>query len=343
MTESSELNIEDARQLRAYLRGRGWIGADEAPAIKVLAGGVSNRSVLVERPAGEDWVVKQALAKLRVQVDWFSAPERIERDAAGLRWLGRIIPGQVPSRVFEDRENNILAMTAVPQPHDNWKTLLLNGCLELRFAREFGRLLAKIHGAINHYPELAKEFAVRRFFEELRLEPYYRYAASQVPQAADFLTRLIKETRARRFALVHGDFSPKNVLIQGDRLVILDFEVIHFGDPAFDIGFSLAHFLSKAHHLPARRTDFLDMASAYWRSYSQALSPELLQPVGDYAARHTLACLLARVAGRSPLEYLDAEERDRQTRIVLALISQEVLDVECLIGAFGAALENLRE
>ncbi len=340
---SVALNIEEPDQLIHYLRDRGLIAADEAPAWKTLSGGVSNRTVWVERREGADWVIKQALAKLRVQVDWFSDPERILREAAGLRWLGRIIPEHVPKFIFDDARYKILAMSAIPQPHENWKTVLLNGCTDRRFARSFGRLLAKIHNAVKTYPQLADEFAERRFFEELRLEPYYVYAASQVPEAAPFLSPLIEATRARRFALAHGDYSPKNVLIHGDKLIILDYEVIHFGDPAFDVGFSLTHFLSKAHYLPARRDAFLEMARQYWRSYMDALSPDLSASVRQFAVNHTLACMLARVAGRSPLEYLDDMERESQKRVVLELMKQDISDVPDLIEAVGVKLGHIRE
>ena len=74
---TGSLDIEQPDALLAYLREQGHIAATEQPLIRILAGGVSNRTVLVERPTGEAWVVKQALAKLRVQVDWFSSPERI--------------------------------------------------------------------------------------------------------------------------------------------------------------------------------------------------------------------------------------------------------------------------
>ena len=337
------LNIEEPDQLLPYLRERCLIGADDAPTFQRLSGGVSNRTVLVERQDGADWVIKQALAKLRVQVDWFSDPARIRRETAGLRWLGVIIPGHVPEFVFEDPEHHIMAMSAIPQPHENWKTVLLEGRTDRRLAQSFGRLLAKIHSAANDYPQLADEFAERRFFEELRLEPYYGYTATQVPEAAHFLTELIQATRARRFALVHGDYSPKNVLIHRDRLIILDYEVIHFGDPAFDIGFSLTHFLSKAHHLPTRREAFLELARGYWRTYDEELTAQLRENLRQFAVRHTLACLLARVAGRSPLEYLDAIERERQKRIVLELMNRDIYEIPILIDAFDAELRRAHE
>jgi len=339
MARTRKINIEDHAALLRYLRDNGWAAADETPAFGALTGGVSNRTVWVRRDRGEDWVIKQALAKLRVQVDWFSAPERIQREAAGMRWLGKIIPEHVPTLIFEDCRNHILAMTAIPQPHYNWKAALLDGCAEVRYARSFGRLLAMIHRASERYPEIEREFDERRYFEELRLEPYYGYAASQVPAASAYLKQLISDTRRRRFALTHGDYSPKNVLIRHDRLIILDFEVIHFGDPAFDIGFSLTHFLSKAHHLPANRSAFLELAREFWRFYASDLSPTLRRRLGDFAVKHTLACLLARVAGRSPLEYLDAAARERQRRIALDLMAEDIGDAPELIDAFGKRLE----
>ena len=106
MPQIEDLDIEKPAQLLSYLRERGLIGDGEEPRLQALAGGVSNRAVLVQRPRGEDWVIKQALKKLRVQVDWFSAPERIQREAAGLRFLADIIRGQVPEFVFEDRKTS---------------------------------------------------------------------------------------------------------------------------------------------------------------------------------------------------------------------------------------------
>jgi hypothetical protein len=140
------LDIEQPHLLITYLRDAGRIGSTEQPKLHNLAGGVSNRTVLVERPTGEVWVLKQALTKLRVPVDWFSSPERIHRESLGLRWLTQLAPaGTIPSFVFEDFDHHLLAMQAVPQPHDNWKTLLLEGQLVDQHVEQFGRLLGTIH------------------------------------------------------------------------------------------------------------------------------------------------------------------------------------------------------
>ncbi len=353
-----DLDIEQPAALIAYLRQTGRIGRKEQPTIRVLSGGVSNRTVLVVRPGGQSWVLKQALPKLRVAVDWFSDPARIHREALGARWLAHIIPTQgFAAPVFEDYDHHLLAMRAVPVPHDNWKELLLAGRLESGHVEQFGRLLGAIHREFStgteRHDEAVRAFGDRSFFESLRLEPYYSYTAEQVPAAANFLRGLIEETRATRLTLVHGDYSPKNILVYWGAkskpqdywspwgaLVLLDHEVMHVGDPAFDLGFSLTHLLSKAHHLRAHRADFAAAATLYWDTYAATVGDVPWRAnLEERAARHTLACLLARVAGRSPLEYLDAAKRARQRDVVLALLAQPPTTVAALVAGFIANVE----
>ena len=310
------LDIEQHDQLIAYLRATGRIAADESPQVRTLAGGVSNRTVLVKRASGEAWVLKQALAKLRVKVDWFSDPARVHREALGLRWLEKLAPpGTITPLVFEDQTHHLLAMQAVPEPHENWKAMLLRGEVDMDHVEQFSSLLRSIFdNSRSRFPQLPQIFGDRSFFETLRLEPYYEYTATQVPEAARFLRQLIDDTRARTASIVHGDFSPKNILVHRGRLVLLDHEVIHWGDPGFDVGFAMTHFLSKAHHLPAFRSKFLQAA----RKFADGLLPYMIAPTG---VRHVLACMLARVAGRSPVEYLDDTERGRQGRLVVKLMA----------------------
>lgn len=336
------LDIEQPEQLLEYLRKTGQIQTDERPVFRVLGGGVSNRTVWVDRPTGESWVLKQALEKLRVKVDWFSSPERIHREALGMRWLAQLAPiGTIPPLVFEDRNEHIVAMQAVPLPHENWKAMLLAGGLQLSHITQFGKLLGTIHRQAWLQSEtLQPLFSDRTFFESLRLEPYYAYTAWEAPEASPFLLSLIEETRANQQTLVHGDYSPKNILVHQDQLILLDHEVIHWGDPAFDLGFSMTHLFSKAHHLPKQRHLFEQAILQYWRSYCDALGDtEWTSDLESRAIRHTLGCLLARVAGRSPLEYLSEDERKLQQRVVLKLIKDPPYSVIELMRRFSESLD----
>ncbi len=331
------LDIENHQDLRAYLIDKGYLRPGEDASIQNLPGGVSNRTVLVQRSAHEAWVIKQALAKLRVKVDWFSDPSRIHREALGLTWLPRFLPvGTIPPFVFEDAANYIVAMGAVPPPIVNWKEQLLAGAVSLDLVAQFGRILGGIHRGGTLMRETVQPiFADQTFFASLRLEPYYLYTAEQQPLARDFLRDLVRETGANVHSLVHGDYSPKNILVHHDKLVLLDHEVIHFGDPAFDLGFSLTHLLSKGHHLASLRPAFRAAAGAYWAAYLDALVDVPWRAgLEGRAVRHTLGCLLARVCGRSPLEYLTPGERETQRVVVLGLMAGAPASVSELINQF---------
>jgi len=340
----SLVNIEDPADLLTYLRNRGVISRDEKLETRRLVGGVSNRTVMVSRQSGETWVFKQGLPKLRVKTDWFCSPERVYREAAGLRLLSRITPsGSIPELVFEDRKNLLLAMRAVPEPHENWKQMLLSGNLIGNHITQFSTLLATIHReSAKEVERLEAEFGDQSFFEALRLEPYYAYTAQQVPSVARFYDALLKETRGHRVTIVHGDYSPKNILVHRDRLILLDHEVIHWGDPAFDLGFSLTHLLSKANHLGDRRHAFFEAAGDYWKTYwGQVSSEGWIEEIEARVVRHTLGCLLARVAGRSPLEYLSPAECSRQKETVVSMLDNPPKTVGQLIREFARRIADL--
>ena len=333
----SNLDIENHEDLQKYLVESHRLGNAKVLSMQNLPGGVSNRAVLVHLNDGRGWVVKQALEKLRVAVDWFSDPARIHREALGIKYLYHLAPaGSITPLIFEDEKKYILAMEAVPQPHENWKVLLLQGEIDQDDVKQFSEILAAIHrNAWEQRAQLKSTFDDDQYFESLRLEPYYAFAAQQVPQAADFLTALITETRRQKLTLVHGDYSPKNILKYNGKLIVLDHEVIHWGDPAFDIGFSLTHLLSKAHYLKKHREEFAQTALFYWENYIDRLGDvEWKHSLEERAVCHTLACLLARVAGRSPLEYLDDSQRQVQKDIVVRMMKNPPREISLLVDTF---------
>jgi 5-methylthioribose kinase len=337
------MNIEIEEELRDYLAAVRGIRPSDIVEVHVLAGGVSSRTVRVALSGGTAWVLKQALPRLRVRMEWFSDPCRAHREALGMRHLERLLPtGAVPRFLFEDESCHLVAMEAVREPHANWKGMLLAGDVQPAHAAQFGSLLATLHRQAWHERDsLAEEFSDRTYFETLRLEPYYRVSAEKCPEAARFLQGLIDRTLARRWTLVHGDYSPKNVLIHNGQLVLLDHEVIHWGDPAFDLGFALTHLLSKAFHLVEHRRAFQEAAELLWDRYREELRGiPWREELDEQAVHHTLGCLLARTVGRSPLEYLSESERGRQQWAAVRLMAAPPRRLEGLPCRFLEELER---
>ena len=336
-------DIEDFDGLRDYLTTRGYIKSGETVSFTNLRGGVSNRTVKVAWTDGRGWVLKQALAKLRVDVDWFSSPERIGVEAKALRCLNRLAPpGTTPAFIFEDLTQHLMGMEAIPEEHENWKNVLLSGRIISDHFEQFGLLLGAIHRRSSEaISEVRQLFSDTTYFENLRLEPYYLYAARNTEEASDFLNALAQETVLHKDCLVHGDFSPKNTLIYQNKLILLDYEVVHVGDPGFDLGFALTHFLSKAQHLPTERYRLACAAELFWQVYREEIAQvNWAKELEQRVVRHTLGCLLARVAGKSPLEYLTSAEMIRQRDAVLALMREPPASVPKLIAEFIRKIES---
>ena len=336
-------DIEDFDGLRDYLTTRGYIKSGETVSFTNLRGGVSNRTVKVAWTDGRGWVLKQALAKLRVDVDWFSSPERIGVEAKALRCLNRLAPpGTTPAFIFEDLTQHLMGMEAIPEEHENWKNVLLSGRIISDHFEQFGLLLGAIHRRSSEaISEVRQLFSDTTYFENLRLEPYYLYAARNTEEASGFLNALAQETLLHKDCLVHGDFSPKNTLIYQNKLILLDYEVVHVGDPGFDLGFALTHFLSKAQHLPTERYRLACAAELFWQVYREEIAQvNWAKELEQRVVRHTLGCLLARVAGKSPLEYLTSAEMIRQRDAVLALMREPPASVPKLIAEFIRKIES---
>lgn len=315
------INIEEHSDLIPYLRSHRLIRSDDVPRICILTGGVSSRTVLVEPDGQPPFVMKQALAKLRVIADWYSSPNRIHREAQGMRSLKELAPpGSITTLLSEDFSEHLITMSAVPRPYFTWKELLLSRPPEPSHFEEFAEILGQIHSRSQGDRLLAEIFDDRTDFDSLRLEPYYRYSASRIPEARAFFEKLVEETLSQKLALVHGDYSPKNILVHDNRFVLVDHEVIHFGDPAFDVGFSLTHLLAKALHMEQYRKELLISAELYISRYLECIrSAGFDESFEPRACRHTIACLLARVVGKSPFEYLTDTERNWQRSAALAL------------------------
>jgi 5-methylthioribose kinase len=317
-----ELNAQNAA---AYLASRGFRAEWR---VKELGGGVSN-IVLLAESAQRRMVLKQSLGKLRVEEDWFSERARIYRESGAMRALAPVLPeGALPEVVFEDRGNCLFAMTAAPAEAQTWKDRLLAGEIDTGTARRAGEILAAMARATWKSARYEREFGDLTVFDELRLDPYYRTTAQRNPELAPALLGLIERSTARRVALVHGDWSPKNLLVAGERVTAIDFEVIHFGDPAFDAAFLLSHLALKTFYRPQWRAGYADAAAAFWDTYRRGLPPGSGW-IEAATVEHLGGLIAARIDGKSPAEYItDPELQDRVRDFARAVILEPPGSVE---------------
>jgi 5-methylthioribose kinase len=296
-----------------------------------LGGGVSNKVIRVEAAAFRA-VLKQSLAKLRVEQEWIADRGRIFREAAAMRWVeGRLRGGQAPRLLWEDRENFAIAMESAPSGAEMWKNRLFGEEFDPGCARAAGRMLGSLIAASWNDPEARRIFGDRTVFWQLRIDPYYRFTADIVPECADYFHDLIERTGARKVSLVHGDWSPKNLLVSSEGVWAIDWEVIHFGDPSFDAGFLLNHLLLKSIAMPQHRADLTHLAEVFIAALGKEL-PAGAEWIEAALFEHLPALLLARVDGKSPAEYLDAGMRDRARSIAKGLMREPTAVVKEVFG-----------
>jgi len=309
----------DQGDLRPYL-ARQLRLPPESLTVTSLGGGVSNHVYLAEG-SGVRCVVKQSLGRLRVAEEWLSRRDRIHRESAAIRAVYAVLPvGAVPRVLFEDPDNFIFGMEAAPAAAQPWKSVLLAGEVRQELAATAGRLLGAWISESARRPAWRAEFDDLTVFGELRVDPYYRFTADRHPELRLRFAALIEECLHRRVSLVHGDLSPKNLLVSGSSMMVIDWEVVHWGDPAFDAAFLTNHFLLKYAHLPAARPHLLAAALAFWSALRPACGPGF-DWLESAAMRHLGCLLLARIDGKSPAEYItDPNLKDQLRRAASSLI-----------------------
>lgn len=297
---------------------------DETLLGEPLTGGVSSDIWRIETARGPV-CAKRALARLRVAADWRAPIERNQYEARWMQVAQAALPGCTPRLLGQHAALGVLVMQwLLPDDHALWKSQLQQGRADLATAAAVGRTLVRIHAhAAARAAELAPQFDSAAIFFDIRLEPYLLATAARHPDLADTLQRLVAQTQAHALTLVHGDVSPKNILVGPAGPVLLDAECACWGDPAFDLAFCLNHLLLKCLWTPSARSNFLACFSALARAYLGGVVWEPRAALEARAAALLPGLLLARVDGKSPVEYLtDEAQRDTVRRAARALLQQ---------------------
>ena len=339
----AEADFPERHDLEAALVRMALLERGRHPHFARMTGGVSSdiwRVALDRGPA----CIKRAVPKLRVKADWQVPVERTNFECQWMRVAARTVPDAVPEILGQDAAAGLFVMAYLdPATHPLWKLQLRDGIADPATAAAVGDALGRIHAATADDPAIAAAFDTTYIFFPLRLESYLLATARAHPDRAAAIERLVETTASTRRTLVHGDVSPKNILVGPKGPVFLDAEGAWFGDPAFDAAFCLNHLLLKCLWNPAWTAGFLACFDALVRTYLARCRWEAPAALEARIARLLPGLFLARVDGKSPAEYITAEvDRDRvrcTARMLLADPPERLSEVR---AAWAAELHASR-
>jgi 5-methylthioribose kinase len=313
-----------------YLINKGLFAQNEEIKVEVLTGGVSN-TVLAITTTTKNLVLKQALPALKVAELWEADPRRAIVEADALELFHSLNPEIVPKLVFVDPIQFVVIMERVPLSSRVWKSDLLEGVYRPQVARTLGTTLSQWHnyGAVNL--DSHKKFMEDTLFDQLRIDPFYRFVAAKNVNLQDSIHRLIVDLESDKSTIVHGDFSPKNFMVtEDDHVYVLDFEVMHAGNPVFDLAYIMAHLLCKFFHAPNAQeaTQLSNIAETFLNAYREHTK------ISSSLVLHTALIALARVEGKSPVNYLSPTEQEKiQLLTKKVLLDQKTDDVMSLFDS----------
>lgn len=298
----------DKEKITNLLRQENLVYGSEI-TFKHLKGGVSSDIVLVSD--GENSVVvKQALAKLNVEDDWYADISRNENEQIFMKFLNKIKPGATPKLLYSNSEDSFFVMEFLDEEFQNWKKRMLKGKFDPQVAEKSAKLLATIHQKSWKNEDLKQVFDKAKNFYELRTEPYLVTTGKRHPDLKDFFFDEVERLKSHQEAIVHGDFSPKNIMVKNDRLVLLDHEVAWFGDPAFDLAFFMNHLYLKMLYHFKKTCEIEDLTKIAWTTYFDQMGEKIFLQMEERTIRLLLMMMLARIDGKSPVEYLESDQHE---------------------------------
>ena len=316
----------DESSVIPYLTERGLISGNAT--VEVLTGGVSC-VVLAVASDEREIVVKQALPELKTKAKWVADQRRAIVEAEAMRIYQSITPDSVPELIDCDEANFTLTMSRLPNTCTNWKQDMLEGRIHPEMGEKLGKILAKWHNTTAVDEAIKAKFMEGELFEQLRVSPFYRAVAAKNSNLDVVINSLIDEITTEKIALVHGDFSPKNILATSDHSpIVLDFEVAHTGNPVFDLGFICAHLLCKTIRTnnSSEKEALISTANRFLDSYRQNCDLTITESL----PLHVALIALARVEGVSPVNYLDESAQQQLVAITKSALLDSTMTFEQL-------------
>ncbi|MDR1533817.1 MAG: phosphotransferase [Planctomycetota bacterium] len=330
------IDLSDRKVLERYLLDKGLIDPAAGYSLTYCGGGVSCTVALVQ--AGDKaTIVKQALAKLKVREDWLCDPNRMGIEMKSNAVYHRLVPDSAPAVYFHDPDNHVFGREAAPERSTMWKNDLLGGLLDFVVAEKAIRALSVVHNACAGDGRTRADFADKAIFHDLRISPYLKFVMGKNRALAPFAEPVVDALMNGSITLVHGDFSPKNIMVDNRRIYILDFEVAHYGHPAFDLAFFSNHFLLKAVKNRRWAASYLDMLRFMLDIYYAEMGFMDRAELEGLYVRLLALLFIARVDGKSPAEYItETPDKDLIRSLAAAVLERG-------IGGYGEMLALIGE
>lgn len=315
------IDISDKKILEDYLLEKNVINKELDYKIDYCKGGVSCVAALVEYD-DVTLLVKQGREKLAVKEDWRSDPKRMAVEAKANGFYHECIPSAAYEVLSYDPENCIMVRHAAPADCRMWKEDLLDGIFDFEIAKKTMEALAIVHNKSFNNEEVKKEYSDYSVFYELRISPYFEFLATKHPELADVINKIIPEIYDKHEVLVHADYSPKNILVNKDRSIcILDYEIAHYGNPAFDIAFFTNHIVLKSAHMRKYNGALLNMLEVMVDTYFNIIDFKDRSELEAQCIPLLGVLMMARIDGKSPVEYIKSDitkdlVRDMATHLI---------------------------
>lgn len=238
------------QNIKSYLIGKGITSDVSKCSVQLSSSSSSSveNSLFRVQTENGNFVVK--VFKESLVKSYPSALARFSCERAAIRYLDLLLDERVTAPiVFFDESEKVICMPdfGVTNRLDQ---LLISGGVDLSVFKKLGVLLADIHRKSRGNKALEVLFS-NDLYHEWKMNG--------------------KEClKKNKITFVHNDLSLENIFVLGrEKIFLLDFEGVCYGDPAQDAGFFLAHLFLDYYHKPERKTKKVILL--FWRSYLHSL------------------------------------------------------------------------
>ena len=301
--------------------------------VEPLKGGVSCEIYKVDTTTNS-YCIKKALKKLRVEKDWYADPIRSYYEYLWLKKTKKILPSSIPEVISYNRMKNYLIIEYLNMSrYSNLKEDLLKGKVDLNNLNKLAKKLIYIHKNLkSNYNK--KIFQTHNFnFIKLRINPYLLELNKTYPELKKYINETVNLLRNNQHTVIHADFTPKNILVSKNKQIILDAETANYGDPSFDIVSLINHLIIKLLFVNKNKKNFVLALKKIFNTYHSNVTWEEKQDIIQRSKTLLPLMILARVDGKSPVEYIkNNKEKNKLRRIAVDLIKIQNYDFDTFVN-----------